>query len=494
MNALDDAKSRLDEDNKSLKDTEKAIFELDAKMPEMSKAVADAQSSRDKAKSVYEGLKDSVNKAIKTLRSQLKVGDECPLCRQKITTALPNEEEIESIVSESRLAFENADTALEKANNEKNKLSAEIKAKNDVLAGQRETVNNSALALDAKKADAIKLTRACGIEIFDDFNLALTADFLSNVAARREDIEKKITDADAIEKQAKEQQNKYKSATDNFDEATRKSRAVENKLNEANAKKKELTAKLEDNNKKLEDDCSAVGQPLGTLTWQHDWKTDSNGFVSELQSAAESYKRQTDTLAEKQRAIESLKTEKTDAENEIAKILEAKPEWATISINTEIEDRQLVQNAVRLHSVLNTALKEIETQKKTEAEAQSALNVFIKSNEGYTIEILEKLSANAHGEIIRQREEVDDAKKSLSDADAVLKQWLDQQKEHNENRPGLVETDTVETLGVELGRISDEQEKANQEIGGINEKLNADSKERERIEDKKKRAEMLLLI
>ncbi|MBO4379674.1 MAG: hypothetical protein J5784_01585, partial [Muribaculaceae bacterium] len=357
-----------------------------------------------------------------------------------------------------------------------------------------ETVNNSALALDAKKADAIKLTRACGIEIFDDFNLALTADFLSNVAARREDIEKKITEADAIEKQAKEQQNKYKSATDNFDEATRKSRAVENKLNEANAKKKELTAKLEDNNKKLEDDCSAVGQPLGTLTWQHDWKTDSNGFVSELQSAAESYRHQTETLVEIQRAIESLKTEKTDAENEIAKILEAKPEWATISINTEIEDRQLVQNAVRLHSVLNTALKEIETQKKTEAEAQSALNVFIKSNEGYTIEILEKLSAIAHGEIIRQREEVDDAKKSLSDADAVLKQWLDQQKEHNENRPGLVETDTVETLGVELGRISDEQEKANQEIGGINEKLNADSKERERIEDKKKRAEKLLLI
>ena len=493
LKALEEAKSRLDEDNNNLKGAKTAIEELEAKMPEMDKVVADAQSSRDKAKSVYEGLKDSVDKIIKALRSRLKVGDECPLCRQKIVAALPNEEEIESIVSEARLAFENADTALEKANNEKNKLSAEIKAKNDVLAGQRETVNNSALALDAKKADAIKLTRACGIEIFDDFNLALTADFLSNVAARREDIEKKITEADAIEKQAKEQQNKYKSATDNFDEATRHLRAVENKLNEAKADKEKLAAKLEENNKNLEDGCSSVGESLGTLIWQHDWKSDSNGFVTELQSATENYRKQTEKLTDKQRDIESLKNEKADSETEIAKILEAKSEWAAISMSIEIEDRQLVQNAVRLHSALSTALKEIETQTKTEAEARSALNAFVESNEGYTIEILEELSAITPYEINRRRNVIGVAKELLSKADAVLKQWLGQQKIHNENRPELALTDTVEALGDAMDNVSKEIEKANQEIGAVDEKLKADSKVREQIEDKKKQAEELRL-
>ena len=493
LNALDEAKSRLDEDDKNLKETEKAISELEVKMPEMDKAVADAQSSRDNAKSVYEGLKDSVNKAIKTLRSQLKVGDKCPLCCQKIAAALPNEAEIEKIVSKAEADLKNAEAALEKANNEKNKLSAEINAKKDVLAGQQRSANNSADVLNAKKAEAVNSMRACGIEMADDFDIASTADFSSKVAACRKDVEEKIAKAETIEKQAKEQQNKYRSANDDFDTASRNSSAVEKKLSDAKTKMKELTAKLEENNKTLEDACSYVGNSLGSLTWQHDWKTDSTEFVTELKSAAESYRHQTETLVEIQRAIESLKTEKAAAENEIADILKAKPKWATISINTEIEDRQLVQNAVRLHSALNTALKEIETQKKTEAEAQSAFNAFIKSNEGFTIEILEKLSAIAPGEIIRQRKEVDDAKKLLSDADTVLKQWHGQQKEHNDNRPELAESDTVEALGDAMDNISKEIEKANQEIGGINEKLNADSKERERIEEKKKRAEELRL-
>lgn len=95
--------------------------------------ISQALTEFDTCKKIYEKQKDTIAGFAKTMRQKLLIGDTCPVCQQKIQSAIPHESELELLVHQLETTCNEAETRHQQLLQRKNKLEAEILAEQGTL-------------------------------------------------------------------------------------------------------------------------------------------------------------------------------------------------------------------------------------------------------------------------------------------------------------------------------------------------------------------------
>lgn len=479
IDMLQSAKCQYEEKRKNLAERKASLNVKVEKSVSMEAPIHDAKIRMEAHKEVLDKQSDTVNKFASTLRAKLQMGDTCPVCRQKIKSALPLEEELATLVGKLKNAYEEAEKGYQDLVDAKIKLDAEIKTESatydrDVKAFNEDT---SVVNSEQKASDACKV---CGIETLNSTTpSALTtleesaSKTLNNLNAKIKDGEKQETEVKLLRKTLEEERKNVETLADKV--------LIEEKLlNECKGRIATAEALVKSKNDEV-DNAIQKASELIVGNWQIDWRQSPNEFASTLTSSAKEYN---SNLQKKQALSNKLESAKANVENVLnvlATILSAIPSWAKVESRDVAKVENLLIKANALNTSVATALSKLKSAKESLDDNQSKLYEFLTEHSDLSMEHLETLSIYSSDDIARENESLKVARETVVAKKTLFDNIEKLIAEHQTKKPEFAEDDTLDALNERIENIEKQLTEIGEKKGAINHELKTDKENRERL-------------
>ena len=472
------AKFQHEATRKNLAEQKQALDEKIAKSAAMDAPIHDAKIKMDVRKEDLDKQSDTVNKFASTLRTKLQIGDICPVCRQEIKSALPQEEELVALVGNLKNAYEIAEKEHKELVVAKVKLDAEIKTELKTYERDLKAFNEDKSVANAE-LKALDACKACGIEKLESPTLSALSTLEVSISKTLSELNAKIKDGETQETEAKKLRKVLEAKRKNVETLAVKDTEAEKAMTKC--KGRIITAEALVSSKKGEvENAMQKASELIAGDWQIDWKESPKEFATTLTSSARAYNGK---VQKKQTLAGNLETAKGNVENVqnvMVTILSAMPSWNDIEPSVG-----KVENLLTRANTLNTSVVTILSKLKTAEESlninQTNLNGFLVEHPEINMERLEELNAYTSNDITRENESQKTARESVVAKKTLFDNAEKLIAEHQSKKPELAEEDTLEALNERIERIEKQLAEIGEKKGAINQELRTDKENKERL-------------
>lgn len=472
------AKFQHEATRKNLAEQKQALDEKIAKSAAMDAPIHDAKIKMDVRKEDLDKQSDTVNKFASTLRTKIQIGDICPVCRQEIKSALPQEEELAALVGNLKNAYEIAEKEHKELVVAKVKLDAEIKTELKTYERNLKAFNEDKSVANAE-LKALDACKACGIEKLESPTLSALSTLEESISKTLGVLNAKIKDGETQETEAKKLRKVLEAKRKNVETLAVKVSEAEKAMTKC--KGRIITAEALVSSKKGElENAMQKASELIAGDWQIDWKESPKEFATTLISSARSYNSK---VQKKQTLAGNLETAKGNVENVqnvMVTILSAMPSWNDIEPSVG-----KVENLLTRANTLNTSVVTILSKLKTAEESlninQTNLNGFLVEHPEINMERLEELNAYTSNDITREYESQKTARESVVAKKTLFDNAEKLIAEHQSKKPELAEEDTLEALNERIERIEKQLAEIGEKKGAINQELRTDKENKERL-------------
>ena len=482
--------------NKAFADNQDKMTDAKDRLEQNKPIMQERQKSYDSSKEAYEKAKLSIGDEAERLRAQLKAGDICPVCGNKIDKLLsadvtrkalqPLKADLDvklSSLQESQAVDLSAKTEIEHCQ----KLSPELeKTQETSCADVAQKLDNAqikafVLGIEVKEAsdDAVKNVR----EVLAKKQETITNE-KNRLEERQSKVDKQNSGIQSLRKNETELQKQLGTAQKN-------TLAAENLLDQCKTSIKNLNDAIQEREKQVAKFISEVGELMTVADWQVAWRAQKQHFLQELKKKAEAYSKLTENIGKM-----SIELEKSDklldkmAENKKT-VLAQWPSWSSISSSNapivsfdELEKQwdNFVSNANALF-VKKTGVQD-ELMK-----INGNLQTFYASstiNQARLQELIIRLDMDALKQAHQKAQsELEAAKKVLN----TLSDAYD--NHHNAEHPLIEAGETLDSLKELSLTMSASLTELNRVVGGLQKDLETDDANRDRQKDVLKRVEEL---
>lgn len=454
----------------------KQLLSVNNKKEALSKTISlvhDAQLKMNIRKEVLEKQSDTVNKFASTLRLKMKVGDTCPVCCQKITQALPHEDELSALFMSFKKDYETAEQEYKTVSDRQISLQAAIESEWAIYKRDKSVFDNDqSVSFACQKAQ--EACEACGIKTLHA-TVSLVLDTMdTKVQAKSNALCTRIKEGETKENQLKLLRKALDTQRKEIDNAKEKVTKAEKSINEC----KMNIAALEATVKTKETDIHTAAEKVSNLVCSHQWDINWNhqpaAFAQALTAAAKNYNIQ---LQQQQKLSAKLATAKAIYKNtdEIIKaILQAMPTWKQI----EPVQNKTIASIQSYANTLNTAVATIQglirTAQRTYNSDKTLLADYLNTHQQVTIGMLQKLCAYTNNDI----DSIEALLKKKHDAVIVANTLLaNAQKvlaEHQQTKPQIADDDTLSTLTLQITDLEKQLNEITERKGAIHQELKTD--------------------
>ena len=472
------AKFQHEATRKNLAEQKQALDEKIAKSAAMDAPIHDAKIKMDVRKEDLDKQSDTVNKFASTLRTKIQIGDICPVCRQEIKSALPQEEELAALVGNLKNAYEIAEKEHKELVVAKVKLDAEIKTELKTYELDLKAFNEDKSVANAE-LKALDACKACGIEKLESPTLSALSTLEESISKTLGVLNAKIKDGETQETEAKKLRKVLEAKRKNVETLAVKVYEAEKAMTKC--KGRIITAEALVSSKKGEiENAMQKASELIASDWQIDWKESPKEFATTLISSARSYNSK---VQKKQTLAGNLETAKGNVENVqnvMVTILSAMPSWNDIEPNVgKVEN--LLTRANKLNTSVVTILSKLKTAEESLNINQTNLNGFLVEHPEIKMERLEELNAYTSNDITRENESQKTARESVVAKKTLFGNAEKLIAEHQSKKPELAEEDTLEALNERIERIEKQLAEIGEKKGAINQELRTDKENKERL-------------
>ncbi|MCH5347578.1 MAG: AAA family ATPase [Muribaculaceae bacterium] len=472
-------------------DLNRQRLQLDEKQKQLEglkSTVETAKADEEQKRALFESQKDTVHKFAKDLRARLHVGDDCPVCRQRIEHAFVPEDELDAIIANYRVAWEGAAALLKQNTDKANKAEAEVKTATNHINQQAAILTKNKDELSAKRGSLLARVAEFGINEL----IVKVIEIINNIIAEREKAAAQLSDAitagEAREKELRgmnaalaTEQNKLDTTKDNLQKIKDLIAGSNTAIEVARKAVADRTAEVEQ--------CRAELSNLVVGTWNADWRENIPAFRNELRNVVKQFndnKALFDTL-DKQLA-ESKTTYNTvlaDHKSMIGLIAD----WDSPVNLKPVEIKNIIVFGNEIIQALSAETSAIAVARKEKDAKNEAVESFLVHHPEFTREQLENLAATPAADIKAIAEEIKRAAETLVKAETTYNEACERLKEHNERRPEFAEDDTLETLEQNSAAIDAERQNSIAGIGALTRDLEENQKNQARVADLKKVAD-----
>ena len=479
IETLTSAKSQHEATRKNLAEQKLAIVEKKEKSAAMDAPIHDAKIKMDVRKEDLDKQSDTVNKFASTLRTKLQVGDICPVCRQEIKSALPQEEELAALVGGLKEAYDEAEKEHKKLVDAKVKLDAEIKTESKAYERNVKAFDEDK-SVDNAELKALDACKACGIEKLDDTILSTLSSLEGSTSKTLGKLNTQIKDGEAQEAEVKNLRKALETKRKNVESLAAKIPETEKAMNECKGSISTAEALVSSKKGEVKNAMQKASELIAG-EWQIDWKESPKEFATILTSSARAYN---GNVQKKQTLASNLETAKTNVgyiNNVMNTILSAMPSWNDNEPTDVVEVENLLEQANKLNTSVATALSKLKTAEDNLNVNQTNLKGFLDEHPELDMERLEALNAYTSNDISRENE----SQKTAREAVVAPKTLFDNAEkliaEHQTKKPELAEDDTLEALNKRIEGIEKQLAEIGEKKGAINQELKTDKENKERL-------------
>ena len=479
IETLTSAKTQHEATRKNLAEQKLALDEKISNSAAMDAPIHDAKIKMNVRKEDLDKQSDTVNKFASTLRTKLQVGDICPVCRQEIKSALPQEEELAALVGGLKEAYNEAEKEHKNLVDAKVKLDAEIKTESKAYEHNIKAFNEDESVANAE-LKALEACKACGIEKLESTTLSALSTLEESTSKTLGELNTKIKDGETQGTEVKNLQKALETKRKNVE--TLAAKVPEADAEMAECKSRIITADAIVSSKKTEvEKAMQKASELIAGEWQIDWKKSPKEFATVLTAFARAYN---DKVKKKQTLAGNLEAAKANVENVrnvLDNILSAMPSWNDNEPGEIVKVENLLTKANTLNTSVATAFSKLNTAEESQDVNQTNLNGFLAEHPELHMERLEELNAYTSNDISRENE----SQKTAHEAVVAKRTLFDNAEkliaEHQTKKPELVEDDTLEALNERIEGIEKQLAEIGENKGAINQELKTDKENKERL-------------
>ncbi len=440
-----------------------------------------AKSNYEKTNELYEKTKLSIDNAAKVLRHQLKIGDDCPVCGQKVAKIIDDDdlmkilEPIEKQLNTDKQLYDQANEELTTNQIRLTEIGKQLKTKNteiDIANGECEKAKQN-------------LNVQCELcEIAGD------APNIPELLARKkvtfentlQTLKDKISSCNQLQEEINSlQKEKDDSTQKNFDTAKENCTKAENSLNECNNNIEKIKNQINTFKEQATSVFNTIQNTITYSNWQHDWKSDNELFIKKLSDEAKSYNETVNQLVQIENQIVQLQKDEQHIEFVKTQIINKQSDWENIEPATAIEDRQLVIKWNELNTSVTTYTNALSDANKMIAENQRDLAGFYSSHATITEQRLAVLCQNSDENINLQRKNITEIKDKIKTKEGEKAAAEGNLTAHRALQPPLEETDTIDTLNQLITNFENDIKLKSTNIGSEEQKLKSNEESKAKI-------------
>lgn len=466
---------------------DKQLLDIETKKKSCEEFIAPLEKAKQEMDSRSKELdrqRDTVDKFAKSLRSKLQIDDVCPVCLQKVVQQLPNEEELAILVSGLEDAYNKAKEQYDTLLNKKSELENAINIAEGIYGKLKKEFEQDNSVNRAEE----QVIRSCGlckiaIETTDDSTLSLLQTSKDNNLSQQQTLEDQIRFGEVKELELQAWRSKERDSRQKVTLCQNNVTNTERRVNESNAQI--TTNQTIVDSKKQEIELAEGEVAVYTIAgvWNIDWKESPKEFIAKL--------------TEEQRKYENNVSEKRELNNQVA-LAEQECQSIRMAINSikgqmpswEKNDLSIAKKIDNLLNKFNEisrqiSIEQLKLQRATNdyQSNQQDLDAFLAENPSIGIPRLTDLDKLSREYIEKMNNDIQDARDRHIAAQTSLNNAQERYGNHQQQMPNLTENDSLELLSNELNDYDEKLNENNQEQGGINQELDTNIKNRERLQE-----------
>lgn len=477
MEALDRVRLNRQEEETAIQEEEKKLAELDSLAKEAVKTKAEKEKAYQRAFDLFEKVKDAEDSRIVAIRSSLSIGDVCPVCRQKITAALPTDNEISKVVLPVKVACEQAKKEYDEAQDKANKSVSLYETTADALRKRKEKFEQDK-SVEQQEEFVSKVLEECGYEHPETLTLDLLSKEIETLNRTLEGMKERGKAGLALEEKAKNADAEERAAAAKFQKAKDALNTTKNDIAIVQGDIQRLEALLKEAEKTIREATEELEKTLSGSPWESTWKQDRNAFRKSLKEQNEKYEA---AVSNENKLLDSLKdfnAQLTSIQDALKEIIKAAPEWNKFQAEKAVEHRDMGKVSNELRNSLIVAKEVLRKALEEGKAAQQKVDDFLAAHPTYNREKLAALSTHSAEEIDNKDKHNQQIQEAVRDASTRLKTHQDNLKLHQEKSPQLTEEDTVEALNGQKSVLDGNVQAIDREVGQIQNELKTDSEKR----------------
>lgn len=475
------AKQQVNQKEEALNGIKEAITELKNNLDGFEKDKQAATIAHEASRAMHDKLRESVEQWAKNMRSKLVVGEKCPVCQQEIRSALPHEEEIDSIFAEAESKLSDAENALKEATDKFNKCEAEINAQSKQKERAENELKTAKEGLIAQEKNTLEACNKCGIASVDDNTPQQLEEMAVQVENDINEINEKLDNAKKIENAVKQARKTYDTARDELDKANQKQQKAEDDIKECKGKIKTSQRVIGENKQQIDDLSKAISSKLGATQWNNNWKTETKEFAHELKQAAEDYNNLVEDCEKRQNKLEQNKKEFGLVKEALDAIVTVVPQWSDVAPTIASDVTDLLTKANNLRTKVVATQQQITSESKREKELEELIHEFIEQNPSLSIDRITALSAINKTDIAKTQQLIKETREKFIACETTVGLKKGELETHKNNEPEHDENETVESLTTKINDINARISELGQEIGAKKQQLETDKLNKKRL-------------
>lgn len=469
LDTLASAKSQYEEKRESLAIRKITLDEKIELSSSMDIPIHDAKIKMSVRKEDYDKQRDTVDNFASAIRSKLHKGDICPVCRQEIMSALPQEEELIALVNGIEKAYKDAEKEYNELADKKVKLDAEIKIESKAYEHDYTSFCEDKSVANAEQK-VMEACNACGIEEQDDTLFSVLTSFEDSTSDTVRELGAKIKDGEAQETEVKKLRKALETKLKGVETLEAKVLEVEKAMDECRGRIATSQALMKSKNEDVNNAIKKASE-LIVGSWQIDWQSSPEEFASSLTISSREY----NCMVQNKHTLTSLiQTSKTNVENVqdvLTAILTSFPTWTDIQASDVVLVDNLLIHANNLRTSVETALVKLRTAEESLNTNLTKLNSFLAEHPELNYQRLEALNAYTSADITRE----DNSLKAIREA-IVAKTTLFHNAQkliagHQVKKPDYAEYDTLDALTERIENIEKQITEIGEKKGAIIQEL-----------------------
>lgn len=469
-------------DIRALEEKERQLKALGEQLPDITEENDAADRAETRAYEAYISQRDTVDKWAKAMRSKLNVNDVCPLCRQRIVSALPSENELSELFAAAEKTYQEAKQDHQAKQKKLLRTQAEIKTLSEHLARERERISSDK-SVETKRGAAVSACARCGIHSLDDGTVEILNKLALETAERKAMLDARINVLNNMNSLLTDKRKGLEKSRKVLDKANKSLQTAEKDLENARRdmeSRRTLAKAYKEDIVKSE--AEALSK-LGDTSWLHNPQNEREAFITELRSEAEKFVSEAGRRAD-------MATQQTLCRRELNDVDEVMAKIAVLTGYTGRPDagpaqvKGLLKSCNGLLSDIMTARKLITEAEKTIVKSTDALDKFTAEHPELPRQVIERLNELHTPDEIKSREKnVRDALDSVSDAKARLAQLTEQMDALEKSNPGAEVNETPASVSAAISSARSELSEFDQRIGEIRQQLKQDDEQHEKLKD-----------
>lgn len=351
------------------------ITDLTALLEVNNKALEVAQTSVKQAEMKHEAWKDTTDRWAKLMRSKLQIGDQCPVCRQRVQVAIETEQEIENRYHEVRLEWERAKQIAEACGKAAQETLIALTTKQNVLQTRDQDISSLVQSLDALRASCQQQCQQIHIVWEEEIDTLLTRirGHINKIESAQQVLLKQIEAAETLQKEYLESEKKTDTLVQSKQQKETAITTIQNQINGINTSITTLKAQKEASHTAITEAENAIRVLIGNTIWQHDWQTTPNEFDNELQQAALRYQRWIADKTQREEWCRLTIEQVTVIKQQIDHIITMQTTWKDVTTSDLLKYDNLNNRVNILARDLHTTMQLLHEAKNNKATAEEQL-------------------------------------------------------------------------------------------------------------------------